>query len=89
MLGLWIKDSLTTYDKRKLRAFRSAYTFNTQDDGDAMFFAILKMVRPDTCAGCSDIKSNLENTKMSHFKNDIPKANLNITEWMNEISIYR
>ena len=30
MSGIWIKNSLTTYDKRKLRAFRSTYTFNTQ-----------------------------------------------------------
>ena len=25
--------------------------------------------------------------KMSHFKHEIPKANLQIAEWMNEISI--
>ena len=52
-----------------------------------MFFFIVKMVQPDTCAGFSDIKSNLENMKMSQFKHDISIANLNIVEWMNEISI--
>ena len=45
------------------------------------------MVRPDTCVGCSDIKSKLEKMKMSHSKHDIPKANLKIVECMNEISI--
>ena len=44
MLGLWIKNYLTTDDKRKLRDFRSTYTFNTQYDGAAMLFFIVKMV---------------------------------------------
>ena len=59
MIGLWINNSLTTDDKRKLRAFRTAYTFNNQYDGAAMFFVILKMVRPDTREGCSDINTKL------------------------------
>ena len=33
-----IKNFLTTHAKRKLRAFRTAYTFNKQDDGAEMFF---------------------------------------------------
>ena len=78
MLGLWIKNSLTTDSKRKLRAFNYAYTLNAQDDGATMFFVIVKMVQPDTHSGCSDIKYKLENMKMSHFKHDIPKANLQI-----------
>ena len=76
ILGLCIKNYLTTNDKHKLRYFKSAYNFNAQDDGSAMFFAIVKMVGPDTNAGWSDIKSNLENMKMSHFKQEIPKSNL-------------
>ena len=52
-----------------------------------MFFVIVKLLRPDTRAGCSDIKSKLENMKMFHFKHDIPKAKLNILECMNKISI--
>ena len=48
ILVLWIENSFATDVKRKLRAFRSAYTFNTQYDGATMFFAIVKMVRPDT-----------------------------------------
>ena len=52
-----------------------------------MFFVIVKLVRPDTCAGCSNIMYRLENMNMSHFKHDIPKDNLHILEWMNEISI--
>ena len=42
MIGLLIKNSLTTDAKRKLRAFKYAYTFNTQDYGAAMFFVIVK-----------------------------------------------
>ena len=87
MLGLWIKNYLTTNAKRKLRAFKSTYTFNAQDDGAAIFLVIVKMVQPDTRAGCSDIKYNPENMNMSHFKHDTPKANLQISEWINEISI--
>ena len=60
MLGLWTKKSMNTGDKRKVRSFESAYTFNAQYDGAAMFFVIVKMLQPDTCAGFSDIKSNME-----------------------------
>ena len=67
MLGLWIKNSLTTNAKRKSMDFKSAYTFNTQYDGFARFFVIVKMVRHDTHAGCSYIKSKLENMNMSHL----------------------
>ena len=80
ILGLWIKNSLKTNDKRSLRDFKSVYTFNTQDYGAAMLFVIIKMVRPDTRAGCSYIDSKMENMKMSHFKHDIPKYNLHIAE---------
>ena len=52
-----------------------------------MFCVIIKSLQPDTNAVCSDIKSNMENMNMSHFKHDIPKINLKIAEWMNEISI--
>ena len=58
-IGLFIKNYLNTDAKRKLRVSRSGYTYNNQDDGAAMFFVIVKMVRPDTCAGCSDIKYNM------------------------------
>ena len=51
MIGLWIKNSLTTNVKRELRAFKPAYNFNAQDYGAAMLFVIVKMVRPDTRAG--------------------------------------
>ena len=71
---------MTTDYKRKLRDFRYAYAFNTQDDGDAMFFVIIKMVWPDTRAGWSDIMYNMDNMKMSQFNNDIPKANDNTSE---------
>ena len=87
ILGLSIKNSLNTNAKSKLKDFKSTYTFNAQYDGYAMFFVILKMVRPDTRAGLSDIKYNLENMNMSHFKHKILKSNLQIPEWMNEISI--
>ena len=46
------------------------------------------MIQLDTCAGCSDIKYKLENMKVSHSKHEIPKANLHITEWMNDIYIF-
>ena len=87
MLGIWIKNSLTNYYKRKLSAFKYAYTFITQDDGAPMFFVIVKMVQLDTNAGCSDINSKMENIDMYLFKHDIPKSNLQIKKWMNKISI--
>ena len=87
MLVLWINNSLTNESKRKLRAFRTYFTFNNQDDGAAIFFVVVKMMRPDTRARCSKIKKKFETMKMSQFKHDISKANLNIIEWMNEISI--
>ena len=88
MLIMWIKNSLTTDFKYKLRYFKTSYTYNNQDYGSVMFFVVVKMVRPDTHAVCSDIKTNLESIRMSHFKHDIPKYNLQIVEWMNKISIY-
>ena len=51
-----------------------------------MFFSVVKMVRPDTRAGCSDIKTKLETMKMSQFKHDIYKSNPQISEYMNDIS---
>ena len=42
MLGLWINNTLTTDAKRKLMTFNYVNTFNTQDDGDTMFFDIVK-----------------------------------------------
>ena len=87
ILGLCIKNFLTTDVNLKLRYFGNSYTFNTQDDGAAIFFVIFKMVQPDTRAGLSDLKSNLDNMKMYQFKNDDPRANLHISEWMNDISI--
>ena len=80
MLVLYIKNSLATDSKRKLRAFNYVYTFNAQDGGAAMLFIIVKMMRPDSRSGCSDINYKLENMKISHFNNDIPKANLHIAE---------
>ena len=87
ILGLWIKISLTIDVKIKLRDFKFTYTFNAQYDGAAMFFVIVKMVLPNTCTGCSEIKSNLENMNIYHFKHDTPKANRKISECMNDISI--
>ena len=78
MLGLWINNSLTTDAKLKLRDLRSAYTFNTQDDGYEILFVIEKIARPDTRSGFSDIKYKLENMKISHFKHDTPKAKMYI-----------
>ena len=46
------------------------------------------MVYPDTCAGLSDIKTKIETINISQFKQDTPKANLQIEEWMNDISIH-
>ena len=87
MLGPRTKKFLTNDAKHKLRAFSNAYTFNNQDDVYTMFFVIVKMVLPDTHAECSDIKSNLEIMKMYQLKNDTPRANLQISEWMNKIPI--
>ena len=44
MLGLWTKKSMNTGDKRKVRSFESAYTFNAQYDSGAIIFFILKIV---------------------------------------------
>ena len=48
---------------------------------------IVIMVRPDTRAGYSNIKMNLETMKLSLFKHVIPKANIHISYLMDEISI--
>ena len=69
--------------KCKLRAFKTSYTYYNQYDGDAMFFVIVKIVQPGTRAVCLDIKYKLENMEITHYKRDIPKANLQIAEWMN------
>ena len=86
MLGLWINNSLTTDAKHKLKAFKSSYTFKAKYDGATILFVVVKNVLPGTHARFSDIKSDLENMKVSHFKHDTPKANLHILLWMNDIS---
>ena len=53
------------------------------------FFDIFKFGLPDSCAVCSYIKKNLENMNIYPFKHDAPKANIYISEWMNDISIAR
>ena len=45
------------------------------------------MVWTDTRAGCSDIKINVDTMNMYQFKHDVSKANLQVAEWMNKISI--
>ena len=52
-----------------------------------MLFVIIKIVRPDTRVELPDIMKNLEAARMSLLKHDTPKANLQIAEWMNKISI--
>ena len=63
-LGLWINSSLTTYAKLKLRAFRSSYTFNSQDYLSAMLFVVIKMVLTVARSRFSDIKKKLDTMKM-------------------------
>ena len=87
MLGLWRNNPLTNDAKRKLRYFKSSYNFNAQYDVATTLFVIVKMLRPDTRARCSDIKYKLENMKMYHLKHDTHKANLQIKEQINYISI--
>ena len=65
MLDIWINKSMTTDAKLKLRAFGSAYTFNTQYCGADMLFFFVKIVQPDTRAGLSDINFKLYNMNMS------------------------
>ena len=65
MLDLWIKNSLTTDAKFKLRDFNYAYTLNVQDDGSAMLFVILKW--------CDLIHVKDDQTSIISWKNeDVP-----------------
>ena len=50
MLRTWIRNSLTTDAKQTLRSYKTSYAYNSQDDGAAILFFIVKMVRPDTRA---------------------------------------
>ena len=50
-------------------------------------FPFLKMMFPDTRIEFSVIKTKIETIRMYQFKHDISKAKLNISEWMNDISI--
>ena len=68
--------------------FKISDTFNSKDHG-AMIFVIIKMVLPDTCNGCSDIKTKIDTMKISQLNHDKSKANLHISEWVNDISIDR
>ena len=78
VLSLWINNSLTTDEKRELRYFKTSYTYNNQDSGSTMFFVLVKKFRSYTLIVFSDINTNQEYMRMSHFKLDIPKANLQI-----------
>ena len=59
MISLWIKNSLTKDEKRKLRSYKISYSYNRQDDGSTIFFVILTMAIPNTRTGCSDINKNM------------------------------
>ena len=56
---LYIKNSMNTNVKLKLRAFKTSYTYKNKYGGAAIFFSIIKIVYPDTHVGFSDIKINL------------------------------
>ena len=45
MLILWIKNSLTTAVKPKLRSYKTSNDYNIQDNKATMFFFIIKMIR--------------------------------------------
>ena len=51
MLKLWIRNSLTTYVKTKLRQYNTSYACNIQYDGSKMLFVIFKMAHPDKNEG--------------------------------------
>ena len=87
MIILWIRSPLTTYVKCKWRAYNTLYAYNSQYDRSAMFFVVIKIVRPDTQTGLSEIKTKMETTRMYQLLYDTPKANLYISEWIDEISI--
>ena len=38
-------------------------------------------------SGCSEINMKLETMNIYQFKYDMPRGNIQIAEWMNEISI--
>ena len=78
MLILWIIKPLTTGVKRKMRAYMSPYAFNIQYDVSKIFFAIVKIVRPDKCEGLSDTKTNLKTMNFYQLNHEIPKGNLHI-----------
>ena len=59
MLSLWIKNSLATGEKHKLRAFKTSYIYNNQDDGFAIFFVNVEFSHPYTRVGCLDINTKL------------------------------
>ena len=70
------KNSLTTDEKHKVRSFKTSYTYNNQDCGSAIFFSIVKNLRPDTRTQFLDIKSEIELIRMLRFKQNISKDNL-------------
>ena len=87
MLILFIKNSLTTDEECKLRAYKTSYAYNRQDDGSEMLSVIVRNLLPDTPDDCSGIKTNMETMKLSQFNHDTPRENLQIVEWMNGIFI--
>ena len=42
IISLWIKNSLTTDSKHKLRDFTTSYTYNNKYDGAKILFVIVK-----------------------------------------------
>ena len=78
MLIMWIRKSLTTDAKHKLKFYNNYYAYTVQDDGDKMFFFIVKMVHPDTSEVLSDIKENMDSIRTSQLNHDTHKVNLHM-----------
>ena len=55
----WIRNSLNTYMKRNLRAYKTSYDHNSEYDGDTMLFVDVKMIWPDTFSSFSDSNANM------------------------------
>ena len=90
MSGEWLYASLSENAKHQLCQSESDFcldTFGNQRilDGPCLFRCIYDEVNPTTKAGTSAFKILVEKATMKQFQNDVKTANLQLSEWYDEI----
>ena len=90
MIGKWLRNSLTKQGRRKIMLKKKKFQYvntdgSTEDDGPTMFKLIYDMVKPNTRACVSSLKSRMTTYKLSDYGEDVTEMLTAMDDTYNEI----